>query len=459
MAPRMQPRLRARCLSSQIAPNMRSTLLFLFAMLTTFASAALPAESPDDDCHARGFVGVTSEVPNTRKLQRLGYEERGGAFIRNVVGCTGAENAGIRPLDYLIGVDGEIVSRSRHFFCLLEDVEPGTEVRVTLLRDGERMDTDLTIGRRRDACQDETPYPKRGFFGLNDGDTDTRPGVVVDVSSGGPVAELGMRDGDRILRIDGHPVNDWGDISSVKRLLGDVDDVAFEIERDDEPMMLRGPIDDDDDDSWNSWSWNHDDEDGQAVYVNGERIEQTVREALESVDFEQIERDIEQAMDEIDFEEIGDESREAARVAMEAVREAFAGSSDWDDDDSSWNRDVVAGDLAPQVEPVDDDEVARMRDRGVDMPRQSDLDLEVVVAKPNPNAGRFTLTFDLPQRGQTEVAVYSATGQEVYRYDLGSFSGAFSDELDIMRNGPGSYFLVVRQDERALVRKILVVDN
>lgn len=440
-------------------PPLTSLVASSAFALSTVASAAEPIGVRDDDCRARGFVGVTSEVPDAPKLARLGYEERGGAFIRNVVGCTGAESAGIRPLDYLIGVDGETVSRSRPFFCLLEDVAPGTEVRVTLLRDGERLETDLTIGRRRDACQDETPYPKRGFFGLNDGDTDGRPGVVVDVSSGGPVAELGMRDGDRVVRIDGHPVNDWSDISTVKRLLGDLDDVTFAIERDGAEVVLSGPIDDDHEGSWSSWSWNRDDDDccgdEQVVYVNGRRIEQSVREALDEVDFDQIERDIERAMAEIDFEEIGDESREAVRVAMEAVRGAFGGNLG-DEDDSSWSRSFEDGDLVPRVASVDDDELARMRDRGVDMPRVSDLDLEVVVAKPNPNAGRFALSFDLPQRGRTEVAVYASGGQEVYRYDLGSFSGAFRDELDIMRNGPGDYFLVVRQDERALVRKIVV---
>jgi hypothetical protein len=44
----------------------------------------------------------------------------------------------------------------------------------------------------------------------------------------------------------------------------------------------------------------------------------------------------------------------------------------------------------------------------------------------------------------------------IYEYDLGDFSGPFEDQVDIAQNGPGTYFLEVRQGDKSATKKLLL---
>ena len=73
---------------------------------------------------------------------------------------------------------------------------------------------------------------------------------------------------------------------------------------------------------------------------------------------------------------------------------------------------------------------------------------------PQPAKGFFELQFNLAQRGETTVRLYNAAGRQIYEYDLGSFSGAFSDQIDLAQNGPGNYYLLIEQNGKTFGRKI-----
>ena len=388
---------------------------------------------------------------SSSKLERLGYDVSGGSLVTNVVGCTGAEKAGLQPLDYLYAVDGVDASNSTPFFCLLSDVEPGSSVKVSYMRAGKSRSTTLTLGRRGDACQDDTPFPRKGFFGLNSGHTDNKPGVVVDVSSEGPASELGLQDGDRILAVNGYPVADWDDISTVKRLITDINDVSIEYERDGTSANIKGALAESEHTNWN-WNnasmWNNSNEDCDCdedglVNINVDKIERTIDDAMKSIDWDGIERDTE----------------EAVRDAMESVREAMRDIHGRRGRNGSWDSEEVdPKDMDARVETLSptSPELDVLR-KDVDMPRTASLNVREFSASPNPSGGRFRVSFNLPTAGPTTIAVYSIAGREVYRYDLGEFSGAFTDELDIMRNGPGTYVLVVRQGNEMFLRKLVLV--
>lgn len=49
-------------------------------------------------------------------------------------------------------------------------------------------------------------------------------------------------------------------------------------------------------------------------------------------------------------------------------------------------------------------------------------------------------------------------GQQVFSEKLGSFSGSYSKEVHISKNPKGAYFIRVEQGQRALVKKVVVVD-
>jgi len=446
----MQPHIDKQVFNSK-STTVQTLLRYptiLFLLFTSSFVFGMHGADRDDRCELQGFFGITHDEPDNEKLASLGYSTKGGTIVTNVIGCTAALNAGIQPMDYLFEVNGKSASSSTQFFCLMGDFKPGDSFRVGLMRAGEKKTVTLTLGRRSEACHQESPFPKRGFFGINDTESDRRPGVLLDVSSGGPVASLGLQDGDRLLRINGYPISDWSDLSIVKRLISDTDNVTFDVIRDGNDLSFTGAIPEQ---QHQSQRWNS---------TNGIIAEcaEEVKEAIAEIDFDEIEREIETA---IRSSDIRDETEDAVEDAMEAVREALSGlrnrGFDTEDDERTPNIDPMEMDA--RIEQMSESDISTVEGFNVDMPEDKGLAVNNFSASPNPNQGQFRLSFELPSRGDTRLAIYSATGREVYAYDLGEYSGMFTDELDIMRNGPGTYFLVVRQDRQAFVRKLVLIER
>jgi hypothetical protein len=105
---------------------------------------------------------------------------------------------------------------------------------------------------------------------------------------------------------------------------------------------------------------------------------------------------------------------------------------------------------------MDKADADKMKSLGVNMPAINNLRAEKINLYPNPNKGTFRLQFDLPEKGQTEIKVYNAAGRLIYEYELGNFSGEFTDDVDISQNGTGTYFLQIRQGEKYASKKIIL---
>jgi len=76
---------------------------------------------------------------------------------------------------------------------------------------------------------------------------------------------------------------------------------------------------------------------------------------------------------------------------------------------------------------------------------------------PNPNDGRFTLRFKPKRRGDLQIRIYNSEGKEVYLEFIQDFFGEYNKEINISRNAPrGTYFLQLTQGERGMVQRILV---
>ena len=108
------------------------------------------------------------------------------------------------------------------------------------------------------------------------------------------------------------------------------------------------------------------------------------------------------------------------------------------------------------MEDMDEEEAEAMANRGVDMPLINNLSIENIQLFPNPNRGMFRLEFELPQQGETSIRVFNSEARLIYSFDLGQYQGTFSDDIDISQNGPGAYFLEVRQGNTSMVKKVLL---
>ena len=94
------------------------------------------------------FLGV-EPAPVTPALAEqfdLGVEE--GALVFSVQEGTPAEEAGLRRSDVIVEFDGERVRIVEDLLSALRGKEPGDEVTITVVREGERQELQATLGER-----------------------------------------------------------------------------------------------------------------------------------------------------------------------------------------------------------------------------------------------------------------------------------------------------------------------
>ena len=94
-----------------------------------------------------GYLGV-QPAPITDELSRsFGLDVDEGALVQAVPADTPAARAGIRQGDVIVSLDGEPIRTVEDLYAAVRDVEPGQGVTVTVVREGERRDVEVRVGR------------------------------------------------------------------------------------------------------------------------------------------------------------------------------------------------------------------------------------------------------------------------------------------------------------------------
>lgn len=176
----------------------------------------------------RGFIGVSLQALTDGLARALDLDGTDGAIVARVEPGAPAEAAGIRESDVILSIDGTTAEDPRQISRMVADIAPGSEVPVTVFRDGERVDVTLTLSERGAAAQSEetdigtpadgelmgitiSPVPElvRRNLGLQKGEAI----MVQNVQPGSPAAEAGLMQGDVILNADGEDINDAAALS------------------------------------------------------------------------------------------------------------------------------------------------------------------------------------------------------------------------------------------------------
>lgn len=118
---------------------------------------------------------------------------------------------------------------------------------------------------------------------------------------------------------------------------------------------------------------------------------------------------------------------------------------------------VEEEEIEMEMEDVTAEEAAEMKEvKGIDMPIVNNLQIEQLNVFPNPTNGLFELRFNLPEDGPTSIRVFNSIGVEVYRNQLGRFSGDFRDRIDIGDQIKGIYFIEIRQAQQSISKKLIL---
>ncbi len=212
-------------------------VVFLFVLLL---SLSITASAKSTSSTERGWLGVyTRSVDyDLTEMRNLGVKY--GAIITHVVEDSPADKAGLKKDDVIIAVDKEKVTDTDDLIYLLEKKHPGDNATLTIIRNDERENIDVTLGETpdefdynsKDFSFDDEDFSfdfhmkERGYLGVTLSDLteqlgeyfgvkDGKGALVTAVDEDSPAEKAGLKAGDVITAIDGEDVEDSEDISEI----------------------------------------------------------------------------------------------------------------------------------------------------------------------------------------------------------------------------------------------------
>lgn len=148
-----------------------------------------------------------------------------GLIVRAVAGNSSAEEAGIKPGDTILEVDGQPVHTQGDVQDIVNSVEEGAEITLLLLRNGQ--ETQITVKPKLDPKSQQL---KIGVYLWWD--------MVSQVEEGSPAYEAGVRPGDAIHSINGQAVYNEESMSNALHSVGEGEEIKLVLLRDGETVSI-----------------------------------------------------------------------------------------------------------------------------------------------------------------------------------------------------------------------------
>lgn len=223
------------------------TLIAAFVLGAGWALAQDATETPE-----------ASDNTGTPVLGILVNDDPAGALVSRVVSGSPAADAGLQEGDIVTSLDGETVTAAS-LAQMIGERSVGDTVALQVLRGGETLDLNVTLGARGDfelptpeaRSQGQQPVPPlreqrqqraRGpFLGVALEDTDN--GVTIQqIAPNSPAADAGLQVGDVITSVNGDAVSSAGDVVAAIRAMNAGDTLTLEIERDGETQTIEATL-------------------------------------------------------------------------------------------------------------------------------------------------------------------------------------------------------------------------
>ncbi len=190
-----------------------------FAVPASLAEEVI-ADLMDDGSVERGWLGVAIQPVTEQIAESLGLDQTTGALVSDPQEESPAAEAGIRAGDIITGVNGDEVESPRELSRMIADIDPGSDVEITINRNGETSDIKVKLGELpadQSASLDEPAQPADPAvledFGLTIIPNDEGEGLVVTaVEPGSDASEAGIRVGDVIAEINNQKVSELADV-------------------------------------------------------------------------------------------------------------------------------------------------------------------------------------------------------------------------------------------------------
>ena len=211
----------------------------------------------DDGIVTRGWLGVRIQPVTSDIAESLGVDGTEGAIVAEATVNSPADEAGIEAGDIITEVNGQPVADPRALSETIAHMEPDQQITVTLLRNGDEREIQVTLGDLNDLDdqmanvepgQSNDPVRPGSLDGLGitvEQNPDGAGVVVTGVEDNSPAAETGIESGDVILAIGNEEVETVADVEQGISAAEDAgrNAVLFRLQDDDGTHFVGVPLD------------------------------------------------------------------------------------------------------------------------------------------------------------------------------------------------------------------------
>jgi len=192
----------------------------------------------------RGWLGVGIQNLSEELAEYSGIKDKKGVLITEVFPGDPADEAGIKPKDIVLSINGKKVENTRELSKLIADTSVGDTVKIKVLRNGKENTFTVKIIKREDErVASQTLSKENGYelgirvseltpeivrrYNINEAD-----GIIVtNVESESQGAQAGVRVGDIIKEINHQPIETIKDYKKEIKKLKKGDSVLMFIKR------------------------------------------------------------------------------------------------------------------------------------------------------------------------------------------------------------------------------------
>ncbi len=211
--------------------RQKHTLVIALVVALIFSSLGVTAAQDDGET---AWLGVAVR------------DDPGGARVETVLDDSPAAGAGIREGDVITAVDDTTIDGAEHLVDVIAAYAPGDTVVITVLRDDDELDLDVTLAERPadlDTIREpeidiRTLPPLRGRMNLFGLDLEmTGEGLRVGaIDADSPLAEAGLQEDDLITAINGEALTGLLPHALMRAL--DEGEITLSVQRDGEEITL-----------------------------------------------------------------------------------------------------------------------------------------------------------------------------------------------------------------------------
>jgi serine protease Do len=222
-------------INSQIISPSGGNIGIGFAIPSNMAKTVMTQLRNGGKVH-RGMIGVGIQEMTPELATSMNMKTAHGVVVNSVEPNSPAEQAGIKPGDVIMSLNGTAVDDANVLRNRVASTAPGSEVNLTVWRDGQQRQMKVRLAelpQTKESAQNEK-QPAEGAnsggklglsveplrpedaqqVGLKRG---TKGALVTDVEPGGPAGEAGIQADDVILQVNHQPV---GNASEIRGAIG-----------------------------------------------------------------------------------------------------------------------------------------------------------------------------------------------------------------------------------------------